>query len=171
MLKLIFKLRFVCFFIGLSSFVGCQLGLERVVPSPLSHNEQVDEILEIVPLKTPREEVVEKLEAAGISGNFGPASNSIYYCDLWTREDGSRWHMDVALLFDQSGELYKTRRSQASIGLGSVSQQSQPLEASVPKNGSGNEPASSQPSVNEQAGSRRGGERSPFTDPEAFNFK
>jgi hypothetical protein len=33
---------------------------------------------------------------------------------LWNRPDGQRWHIDVALLFDQSGKLYQTRAASAS---------------------------------------------------------
>jgi len=94
---------------------GCQLQTQ-VVPSPLSFEEQQQALLQIVPLGTSREEVIQKLEAAGVEGAFG-ISDSVYYCDAWTREDDTRWHLDVALLFNQSGELYKTRRGTSTTGI------------------------------------------------------
>lgn len=85
----------------------------------MSPEEQQRAVLKIVPLGTPRVEVVEKLKGAGIQ--FSPGtSESIYYCDVWNREDGAHWQMDVALLFDSDGKLYQTRRAQADTGLASA---------------------------------------------------
>jgi len=95
---------------------GCQLAVPRVIPSPLTYSEQEQEILAIAPLGTERDQVVEKLNAAGVTGNFG-TSRSIYYCDLWNRDNGERWHMNVALLFDKSGKLYRTQVAQAETGV------------------------------------------------------
>lgn len=93
--------------------VGCT-GLRQVMPAPLVFEEQSKEILEIAPLGTPKEEAIRKLTEAGVSGEFA-SSPSIYYCDLWERENGHRWHMNVALLFNEQGELYKTRPAQADV--------------------------------------------------------
>src|SRR5688572_21634064 len=102
--------------IGIVLLAGCQLTSSgRIIPSPLTYSEQEKEILAIVPEGTDRDEAVKKLTAAGIEGDFG-TSRSIYYCDLWKRKSGERWHMNVALLFDKSGKLYKTQVSQAEIG-------------------------------------------------------
>lgn len=87
---------------------GCRmtpsLGL---VACPLPTTEQVAEIRRIAPLGTSREETMKRLKDAGIIGNFGQ-NQSIFYCDIWER-DGERWHINVALLFDDSGNLYATR--------------------------------------------------------------
>ena len=95
---------------------GCQLNSQQIVASPLSYRDQEAEILKIVPEGTPRQEAIEKLAAAGIQGELG-GKRTIYYCDLWEREDGQRWHLNVALLFNDSGEVYQTRpaRSQTSV--------------------------------------------------------
>ena len=95
---------------------GCQLGRGRIVDSPLSFDEQSDAILKIVPPGTPRAEAIHKLEQAGIEGT-SLAHRSIFYCDVWNRKDGTRWQLNVALLFDEHGQLYKTRRSEADTGI------------------------------------------------------
>ena len=92
---------------------GCT-GFQQVVPAPLVFEEQSAEILKIVPLGTPKERAVRQLNEAGISGEFS-SSPSIYYCDLWERESGNRWHLNVALLFNEKGELYKTKPAQADV--------------------------------------------------------
>lgn len=92
---------------------GCT-GFQQVVPAPLVFEEQSKEILAIVPLGTPKTEAVQKLTEAGVSGEFA-SSPSIYYCDLWERENGNRWHMNVALLFNEQGELYQTRPAQSDV--------------------------------------------------------
>jgi len=93
--------------------VSCS-GLKQVVPAPIVFDEQSKELLKIAPLGTPKAEAIQKLEAAGISGEFA-SSPSIYYCDLWERENGKRWHLNVALLFNEAGALYKTRPAQADV--------------------------------------------------------
>lgn len=96
---------------------GCQLSTPRFEESPLSYSQQADAILEIVPKGTDRDVVVEKLARSGIQGSFSLVSKAIYYCETWEREDGKRWLMDVALLFDESGKLYATRNPQAQTGI------------------------------------------------------
>lgn len=89
--------------------LGCQTSPAAGLTScPLPTTEQVHEILTIVPLGTPRDDAIEQLDQAGITGNFGE-NRSIYYCDLWKRRDGLRWHINVVLLFDDEGKLYATR--------------------------------------------------------------
>ncbi|WP_145212771.1 hypothetical protein [Gimesia alba] len=95
------------------ALVACT-GLQQVVPAPLVFEEQSQKILEIAPMGTQKEQAIQRLNAAGISGEFS-SSPSIYYCDLWEREDGKRWHLNVALLFNETGELYKTRPAQADV--------------------------------------------------------
>ncbi|MFK7778220.1 MAG: hypothetical protein QM501_08875 [Gimesia sp.] len=99
--------------LGNLTLVACT-GLKQVIPAPMVFEDQSKELLEIVPLGTPKEEVIQKLDAAGISGEFA-SSPSIYYCDLWERENGKRWHLNVALLFNEAGALYKTRPAQADV--------------------------------------------------------
>lgn len=57
---------------------------------------------------TSREDVEARLKAAGIAGGFN-TNRSIYYCDLWKRDDNLRWHLNVSLLFDEQGLLYATQ--------------------------------------------------------------
>ncbi len=97
------------------SLIGCNFGKPRFIASPLSYTEQEAAVLDVVPIGTPREAAVKQLKDAGIVGSFG-VNNSIYYCDLWERPDGLRWHVNVALLFDQSGKLYKTRPAESDTG-------------------------------------------------------
>ena len=96
---------------------GCQLITPRLEESPLSYSQQADAILEIVPKETDRDLAIEKLTQSGIQGNFSPLSKAIFYCDTWERKDGTRWLMDVALLFDESGKFYATRNPQAQTGI------------------------------------------------------
>jgi hypothetical protein len=78
-------------------------------PCPLPIAEQTTRILEIAPLGTSRDEAVKRLEDAGIIGNFSTGSSkSTYYCDIWPQEGDLRWHINVVLLFDESGILYGT---------------------------------------------------------------
>lgn len=97
----------------LSTLAACT-SLRQVVPAPLVFEEQSKEILKIAPLGTQKEQAIRQLEEAGISGEFS-SSPSIFYCDLWERESGNRWHLNVALLFNEAGELYKTRPAQADV--------------------------------------------------------
>ena len=97
---------------------GCQLNSQQIVASPLSYRDQEAEILKIAPEGTPREEAIEKLTAAGIQGELG-GKRTIYYCDLWEREDGERWHLNVALLFNESGKVYKARPAQSETSVSS----------------------------------------------------
>ncbi|MDX1970844.1 MAG: hypothetical protein SFV23_27000 [Planctomycetaceae bacterium] len=89
--------------------IGCQLTpAPGLVNCPLPTNEQVREVLRIVPLGISREEAKKRLVEAGFAGNFGE-NESIYYCDIWDKGDGVRWHINVTLLFDDEGHLYATR--------------------------------------------------------------
>jgi len=96
-------------------FSGCQLRGDHALTSP-SYQEQKQAVLDVVPLRTTRQQAVEKLHSAGVEGTFG-ISKSVYYCDLWNRQDGQRWHLDVALFFDQSGRLYKLKPAQSMTGI------------------------------------------------------
>lgn len=133
--------------IGIVLLAGCQLTGARVIPSPLTYSEQEKEILAIVPLGIDRDEAVKKLAAAGVRGEFG-TSRSIYYCDLWERKNGELWHMNVALLFDKSGKLYKSQMSQAEIGTATgkeaaLSPKTDPAAAVQPEAARVNAPATS----------------------------
>lgn len=92
--------------------IGCQsTPAPGLMMCPLPSTEQVHAILEIAPLGTQRDEAIAQLGEAGVLGTFGE-NQSIYYCDIWDRGDGIRWHINVALLFDDSGQLYATRPDQ-----------------------------------------------------------
>lgn len=93
--------------------VACGLGCQttpapNLISCPLPSTEQVREVLKVAPLGTSREETLEKLAEAGITGSFGE-NQSLYYCDLWKRDESLRWHLNVVLLFDDEGKLYATR--------------------------------------------------------------
>jgi len=88
---------------------GCQLTPSPgLIACPMPVNEQAAKVLQVAPLGTPRDEVLRRLKDAGIRGNFGE-NESIYYCDLWDRDKKVLWHINVVLLFDDNGKLYKTR--------------------------------------------------------------
>lgn len=94
--------------------VGC-VGISRpIVACPLTYSEQEKEILTVVPKGTRREDALRRLAAAGVEGSYG-ISRRVYYCDLWKRPNGERWHINVALLFDDTGRLYKTQMAEADI--------------------------------------------------------
>ncbi len=89
--------------------LGCQLTpAPGLVNCPLPTNEQVREVLRIVPLGTSRDEAKQRLTKAGFAGSF-VETESIFYCDIWDKGEGLRWHINVTLLFDDDGKLYATR--------------------------------------------------------------
>lgn len=96
------------------TITGCVSLNRSIMPCPLSYSEQEKEILTIVPKGTRREEVLRRLAAAGLEGSFG-SSRRVYYCDLWNRKNGDRWHVNVALLFDDAGRLYRTQVAETDI--------------------------------------------------------
>ncbi len=103
----------VAAFLGLA-LSGCMLESTPILPAPVSSAEQQYEVLQIVKPGTTREEAVALLDEAGIQGSFGTTgARSVYYCDVWNREDGERWHLDVAVLFDESGRVINTRLGEA----------------------------------------------------------
>src|ERR1700693_5875363 len=90
----------------------------QCVACPLTYSEQEKEVLTVFPRGTRRDDALRKLAAAGIEGSFG-ISRRVYYCDLWNRSDGSRWHLNVALLFDETGRLYKTQAAECDVTVSS----------------------------------------------------
>jgi len=93
---------------------GCASISSQIVPCPLTYTEQTKEVLNVVPKGTRREEALRMLAKAGIEGSFG-ISRRVYYCELWNRPDGSRWHLNVALLFDEAGKVYKTQAADSEV--------------------------------------------------------
>lgn len=100
----------------LISLTGCAGGAGTLSNAPLSVEEQQQQVLTIAPIGTPRNEVATRLKKAGIEFTSS-AGDSVYYCEAWQRDDGKRWILDVALLFNESGELYAARRRQADSSL------------------------------------------------------
>jgi hypothetical protein len=100
------------------AFAGCASLSTQIVSCPLTYSEQEKEVLSVVPKGTRRDDALRKLAAAGIEGSFG-ISRRVYYCDLWNRRDGSRWHLNVALLFDETGRLYKTQAAECDVTVSS----------------------------------------------------
>ena len=96
------------------TLAGCLSFPRPIMPSPLSYSEQEKELLAIVPKGTRREEALRRLAAAGIEGSFG-ISHRVYYCDLWNRSNGERWHINVALLFDDTGKFYRTQTAECDV--------------------------------------------------------
>lgn len=102
--------------LGTIGLTGCHLATGSIEPAPVSAAEQRMQILEIVPVGTPRDEAVRRLEAAGIEGGYGATgAESTYYCDVWNRPDGERWHIDVAVLFDDDGRVWIARSGSTSV--------------------------------------------------------
>jgi hypothetical protein len=94
---------------GLCAAVGCQLTpAPGLVECPLTVSQQAAEVLRVVPMGTSREAAMKRLKDAGVRGSFGD-NESIFYCDVWNRDNGDRWHINVVLLFDGTGRLYATR--------------------------------------------------------------
>jgi hypothetical protein len=95
---------------------GCSAPGKPLIESPLSYSQQQQAVLDVVPRGTSRGEAEKRLRAAGIE--FTPGGNgSIYYLTLWNRADGTRWHINVALLFDAAGKLYESRPADSATGL------------------------------------------------------
>src|SRR4029453_841912 len=76
---------------------GCAGPGKPLVESPWSIDRQQQAVLEVVPRGTPRDDAGRRLKAAGIEYTAG-GNGSIYYLSLWQRPDGTRWHINVALL-------------------------------------------------------------------------
>src|SRR5579862_9375484 len=82
-----------------------------VLPSP----EQIrKEVQTLVPLGTTRQEVLRRIDSAGIKGHFGTRDtpggghsdrHDVYYGEFWKRPDGQLWHISVEFCFDGSGKL------------------------------------------------------------------
>ena len=53
-----------------------------------------------------------------IEGDFGEVGRSMYYCQIWNRKDGQRWHMHIRLMFDSEGRFYATQPSDSFISTG-----------------------------------------------------
>ncbi len=106
----------VAWALSVSVAAGCQMTpAPGLVTCPLPVAEQTAKILDIAPLGTPRDEVIKKLDKAGVIGNFSTGdSKSTYYCDVWQQDKDERWHINVVLLFDENGILYGTRPQLAS---------------------------------------------------------
>ena len=104
-----YQSRGALFGIGLALFcAGCAAPGTNLVDCPLTSDQQQQAVLEVVPRGTSRADAERRLREAGIE--FSPGlKNSIYYLGLWKRPDGKRWHIKVALLFDNEGRLYQTR--------------------------------------------------------------
>jgi hypothetical protein len=104
--------------LALVVLVGCASLSTQITPCPLTYSEQEKEILSLVPKGSRRDDALRKLAAAGVDGSFG-ISRRVYYCELWKRPDGSRWHLNVALLFDETGRLYKTQAADCDVTVSS----------------------------------------------------
>ncbi len=98
------------------ALIGCISLSRSIVPCPLTYSEQEKELLAVVPKGLRREEALRRLTAAGVEGSFG-ISRRVYYCDLWNRPNGDRWHINVALLFDDAGKLYKTQMAECDVAV------------------------------------------------------
>ncbi len=96
------------------TMAGCVSLNRPIMACPLTYSEQEKEILAVVPKGTQREEALRRLAAAGIEGSFG-VSQRVYYCDLWNRKNGERWHVNVALLFDDANKLYRTQVAECAV--------------------------------------------------------
>jgi hypothetical protein len=120
------------------------------------------------------------LEQAGVQGATG-VSESIYYCDIWDRGDGSHWFLNTALFFDQSGRFYKVDAGQSDTGVAGPAANSAnanpPLQresvdvksaGSYSAANSGRSSSADDSSSDEQLPAGRQGRRTPFTDPDSL---
>jgi hypothetical protein len=129
------------------TLLGCLSMSRAIVQCPLTYSEQEKELLTVVPKGLRREEALKRLAAAGVEGSFG-ISRRVYYCDLWNRKNGERWHINVALLFDDQGRLYKTQMAECDVAT---------VPEETPRPGSASSEASSHasPTTAADAGSSR----------------
>jgi hypothetical protein len=104
--------------IGATTFCGCRMFDSGKISGTMGYQQQMAEITRIAPYGTPRPKAVASLEKAGVIGEYSRAGNSIYYCQLWNRPDGKRWHMTVALLFNAKDEFYAVNLADADIQQG-----------------------------------------------------
>lgn len=95
---------------------GCVSLNRPIMACPLTYSEQEKEILSLVPKGTRRDDALKRLAAAGVEGSYG-ISHRVYYCDLWNRKNGERWHINVALLFDDTGRFYRTQVAETDISV------------------------------------------------------
>ena len=103
------SLRSVCLLTTVVWLAGCQMTPSPgLISCPLPAVEQTTRLLEIAPMGTARDEVMKRLKDAGVRGNYGQ-NESIFYCDVWERSETERWHINVVLMFDNEGKLYRTR--------------------------------------------------------------
>jgi hypothetical protein len=117
------------------SMAGCVSLNRAIMPCPLTYSEQEKEILAVVPKGTQRGEALRRLAAAGIEGSFG-VSQRVYYCDLWNRKNGERWHVNVALLFDDSDKLYRTQVADCAVFASPDVKGGRGIDSSGPSTGS-----------------------------------
>jgi hypothetical protein len=101
--------------IGPVALCGCRLLGSDKITGTMGYQQQMAEITQIAPYGTLREETVARVEKAGVIGEYSRAGKSIYYCYLWNRSDGKRWHMTVSLLFNAKGEFYAINLADADI--------------------------------------------------------
>lgn len=103
--------------IGLFSIAGviagCTTPQSGKLQPPASFTDQKQAILDLVPIGTSRTEALDRLKKAGVEGNLSRVSERIFYCDLWRRESGDVWPLNVAVLFNQQNEVY---RIQSTLG-------------------------------------------------------
>ena len=104
--------------IGAAALGGCRLFDSGKINGTMGYRQQMSEITRVAPYGTPRAKAVASLEKAGVVGEYSRAGNTIYYCQLWNRPDGKRWHMTVALLFNAKDEFYAVNLADADIKQG-----------------------------------------------------
>lgn len=100
--------RLVCSGLLGLSLAGCQTLPPSLVACPMPVVEQAARIQKLVPVGTSRDDAVANLKKAGIDGTFG-TGNSVFYCDTWTQSESERWHLNVEVMFDESGNVYAYR--------------------------------------------------------------
>jgi len=100
--------------LAILSINGCSL-FRKSSFQQLGYREQKDIILKIVPLETSREIVLKKLKQAGITGDFSPYSQSVYYCQFRAHSGGKKQPLSIELLFNEKGIFYATQNGDAQI--------------------------------------------------------
>lgn len=130
--------RLVALILAVPLVAGCNLQNPPPVAEP-NWEEQREAILDITPIGTSREDVATRLANAGVQftcsgeeAEYRPDLRcSMFYCHRWNLGDGKIWPLDVALLFDESGNLYKIRRSSADIAADLANTASGPTAATA----------------------------------------
>lgn len=101
--------------------IGCASPKSGSLQTLATFTVQRQSLLDVVPIGTDKTTALDRLKAAGVEGNVSRVSEKIFYCDLWRRENGDVWPMNVAILFDSQDKVYRVQSSVGETDEGSSS--------------------------------------------------